>query len=294
MTWTSVDELATELGLDVVNRWTCHGLLYDVTTEVRGGGNQLRVRCPLATPIPYPTNVQPRRGRQGGWSLGLGLSKQLLIHTDEPGDLGTLLADQQVYPRLVDLTASCRDFVLTPRLLEARITRRRALFKVADDVRRVAYLISVLQQRMLWQWQSLAQEWGLDCIAGQAFFEGHLHGVRVRAQYLADPPRTTTTAWLTTPLPANTHIGHPGVHRDVHEVGDPILDPMLAFHSSDPDALAMRVRDDSVRGPLLAMIREYPGSIVLEREVHLVVSGLATDGLRSQIELAVEVARALG
>lgn len=291
----AIGDLARELGLGLPVAWKATGELCGVEASVAtGGDDRAVVVVRVKVPVPGESVVLDRRGRSGGWRLGLGLDEHLMVGSDDPGALGTLLADPEVYSRLAEVVGAAAAFELRGRKLLVQVDRCRTLDQVADDVLRVADLARRLQRQMLWTWDSLAHELLLDFDWQAVTMSGEHRRVQVYAQYFADPPaRTVLTAWLERPLPPETHIGHPDVHLAAGTVGDPVLDPMLAFHSSDLPVVAERVRADAVRGPLLSLIREYPGSVVLEREIHLVVPGLLTRDLRERLELIVELAAAL-
>ena len=68
---------------------------------------------------------------------------------------------------------------------------------------------------------------------------------------------------------------------------------MLAFAGTDRKALSDRVCRDDVRGPLLELILNHPGSAVVTDRVVLVSPGMLQQDLPAAVELASELARAL-
>lgn len=76
-------------------------------------------------------------------------------------------------------------------------------------------------------------------------------------------------------------------------LGDPVLDGMITVKGRNPDALRALLRDDDLRGELLAVVHAWPGSAVVREGVRLCLPGAAAEGLEARLEEATALASRL-
>ena len=94
-------------------------------------------------------------------------------------------------------------------------------------------------------------------------------------------------------LPEGTRVAHVASGAGQVRLADPILDGMLSVETSDAPALAERVCDDAVRGPLLEVLHGHPGSVLTAETVTLYAPGRLRGTLQQTVDVVVELAHAL-
>lgn len=146
-----------------------------------------------------------------------------------------------------------------------------------------------------WRWKQRGDEMKrLGLVLEGDRWTGEVDGVVVwvdemvkRAQY-----QCGVTAAIDPALPPNTEVLIRQQGQKARTVGDIFLDTLLAFKTSDSDALAQRLARESVRAPLLEIVHGNPGSAVDSRWIRL-WTGNSICGLTPKIELVAELANAL-
>lgn len=292
------------LGLEVRHAWVEGGLVdgREASWRVAEGSRfaylLLQIVVPLRRELPEGLRVKDRRRDIGGLALGLPSDDLIEVACEDPEDAARILGAEAVHEAVVDLIGGKKEdrpvhhLLLTGAELRATVFRsKRTAAQAAEAVRACVRLADAVDEALLSEWRSL-EERGLS-FDGDVAMSGVLDEVRLWLRYHEEGvERTSVIALIEPPLPPETVLGHPRLHRDDHDLDDPILDGQLAVRTSDLEALRSRLRRDAVRGALLELVHQHPGSVVLADQVHLVVPGLEVRPARL-VQLVSELAEGL-
>ncbi len=104
---------------------------------------------------------------------------------------------------------------------------------------------------------------------------------------------TTVTIRLPVPLPDGLRATRREDQRGGIRLGDPVLDRLLLVEGTDQARTADLLRDDDLRGDLLAVVHGHPGSSLAHGTIELTLPGVALDTLAQALDEALALGRSL-
>ncbi len=134
---------------------------------------------------------------------------------------------------------------------------------------------------------------------GRAAFVGTAQGFELRLEECSRDGELRTELWVSVGLPFEIEVLERGLADEQgwgairDNMGNPVLDMLVAVRCSAPDACRALLADDEITGRLLPVVHGRPGSRLTERGVDLVQRGYPIEGLDTVVDEALSLARAL-
>lgn len=110
--------------------------------------------------------------------------------------------------------------------------------------------------------------------------EHRTHAIEIATDLKQD---TTTITLPLSGMPAGLSVTA-GSEAAGLTLGDPILDGMVTVSGNNPDAVRMLLKDDELRGVLLAVVHAWPGSSVTASRIRLALPTTDTTDLPARLE----------
>ena len=231
----------------------------------------------------------------GGQDITIGddlLDPQLRFRSSDPAGTRALFADPELRQAIGSLSNGCPYSRLESEqvVLETRGRLSADLGEMLDDTIMMA---AALDDARIRPWQDIASRLALVLSDSRrrVTLTGSHRGRQVFLSVNFAANRTIIDVPVTG-LPAQLTITK-GDKLDAIQLGDPILDGTLSVTGSDPEAIRALLRDDTLRGELLAVLHAWPGSQLTPKGVQLVMPGAAAVDLEARLEETTALASTL-
>jgi hypothetical protein len=178
---------------------------------------------------------------------------------------------------------------------EQVVLERRGLISInlSDILDDVIMMTAALDDALIRPWQDIASR--LVLVLSDSRRRVTLTGSHRERQVFLSVNLAANRTIIDVPvtgLPAQLTItkgDKPGAVR----LGDPILDGMVSVTGNEPDAIRALLRDDILRGELLAVVHAWPGSQITPKGIKLVMPGSAAVDLEARLEETTTLASTL-